>query len=305
MKNNIIYDTDLKLPVFGKGKVRDTYTVDDKLLMVATDRVSAFDYVLPTPIPDKGIILNQISAFWFAKTYHIISNHMIESIESQRALLKYAPGRKPLPQWLLGRSMVITKAERISVECIVRGYISGSAWAEYKKKGTINGQKAPRGLKESQELSEPLFTPTTKADEGHDLPLSKKQLANLVGDKSAAKLEEKSIELYLFVRKLAIKQGIIIADTKFEFGFSDKAMILIDEALTPDSSRFWDASEYQPGRPQASYDKQYLRDWLIESGWDKQPPAPHLPDDVVQSTAQRYRQAYFILTGRKFRNVFG
>jgi phosphoribosylaminoimidazole-succinocarboxamide synthase len=238
LKTNMVYNTDLKLPMFGKGKVRDTYMVGDKLLMVATDRISAFDSVLPTGIPDKGIVLNQISSFWFAKTYHIINNHMIESIESQRALAKYAPGRKPLPQMLLGRSMVITKAERIPVECVVRGYISGSAWAEYKKTGTINGQKTPKGLKESQELPEPVFTPTTKADEGHDLPLNNKQLIDLVGSKTATRLEEKSIALYTFARQYAARQGIIIADTKFEFGFSDREIILIDEALTPDSSRF-------------------------------------------------------------------
>lgn len=304
MKTDIIYNTDLRLPVFGKGKVRDTYVAGDKLLMVATDRVSAFDVVLPNGVPDKGIVLNQISAFWFARTYHIINNHMVESVESQRALTKYAPGRKPLPQWLMGRSMVITKAQRIPVECVVRGYISGAAWAEYKKRGTINGQKTPKGLKEGDELPEPLFTPTTKADEGHDLPLNDKQLVDLVGSKTAAQLEEKSIALYTFARKYAIERGIIIADTKFEFGFSHREMILIDEALTPDSSRFWDASEYEPGHSQASYDKQDLRDWLTASGWDKRPPAPALPDEVVQATAERYRQAYGILTGRKFKNVF-
>jgi phosphoribosylaminoimidazole-succinocarboxamide synthase len=304
LKTNIVYNTDLKLPLFGRGKVRDTYQVGDKLLMVATDRVSAFDVVLPNGIPDKGIVLNQISGFWFAKTYHIINNHMIESIESQRALTKYAPGRRPLPPLLLGRSMVITKAERIPVECVVRGYISGSAWAEYKKSGTINGVKAPKGLKESHKLPEPVFTPTTKAEEGHDLPMSRKQLAELVGQKTADKLEQKSIALYTFARDYAIDKGIIIADTKFEFGFSGKEMILIDEALTPDSSRFWEASEYEPGHSQASYDKQDLRDWLTDSGWNKRPPAPTLPPEVVEATAERYRQAYTLLTGRKLKNVF-
>lgn len=304
MKTNIIYNTNLKLPLFGRGKVRDTYVVGDKLLMVATDRVSAFDVVLPTGIPDKGVVLNQISAFWFAKTYHIIHNHMIESVESSRALSRYAPGRRPLPPMLLGRSMVITKAERIPVECVVRGYISGSAWAEYKKKGTINGQKAPKGLKESEELPEPMFTPTTKAEQGHDLPMSRRQLVDMVGERTAAKLEDKSIALYTFAREYAMKQGIIIADTKFEFGFSDREMILIDEALTPDSSRFWEASEFETGHSQPSYDKQDLRDWLTASGWDKKPPSPELPAEVAEATAERYRQAYFLLTGRKFRNVF-
>jgi phosphoribosylaminoimidazole-succinocarboxamide synthase len=299
-----VFDTDLKLPLFGKGKVRDTYITGDKLLIVATDRISAFDSVLPTAVPDKGIVLNQISAFWFGKTYHVVHNHMIESIESNRALLKYAPGRKPLPQMLMGRSMIVLKAERIPVECVVRGYIAGSAWSEYKKSGTINGQKAPKGLKESQELPEPLFTPTTKAEKGHDLPMNSKQLAGLVGNKTAGLLEEKSIALYNYAREYARERNIIIADTKFEFGFNDKEIILIDEALTPDSSRFWDADLYKPGRSQPNYDKQYVRDWLTAAGWNHKPPAPSLPPDVVKATTERYNDAYFLLTGRKLKNVF-
>lgn len=299
-----VFDTDLKLPLFGKGKVRDTYIAGDKLLIVATDRISAFDSVLPTAIPDKGIVLNQISAFWFGKTYHVVHNHMIESIESNRALLKYAQGRRPLPQMLMGRSMAVLKAERIPVECVVRGYIAGSAWLEYKKSGTINGQKAPKGLKESQELPEPLFTPTTKAEKGHDLPISSKQLADLVGNKTASKLEEKSIALYNYAREFASGRGIIIADTKFEFGFYDKEIILIDEALTPDSSRFWDADQYKPGHSQPNYDKQHVRDWLTAEGWNHKPPAPALPPDVVNATTERYNDAYFLLTGRKLKNVF-
>ena len=299
-----VFDTDLRLPLFGKGKVRDTYVTGDKLLIVATDRISAFDSVLPTAIPDKGIVLNQISVFWFGKTFHVVHNHLIESIESNRALIKYAPGRRPLPTMLLGRSMVVLKAERIPVECVVRGYIAGSAWAEYKKKGTICGQKAPKGLKESDELPEPIFTPTTKAEQGHDLPLSPAQLADLVGTRTASELESKSKALYNYARQYAIERGIIIADTKFEFGFSDKEIILIDEALTPDSSRFWDAELYKPGHAQPNYDKQYVRDWLIKSGWDQKPPAPALPSDVVEATAERYREAYLLLTGRKLKNVY-
>ncbi|MEI6186466.1 MAG: phosphoribosylaminoimidazolesuccinocarboxamide synthase, partial [Dehalococcoidia bacterium] len=294
----------LKLPVYGKGKVRDTYQVGDKLLMLATDRISAFDFVLPNSIPDKGIVLNQISAFWFAKTYHLVHNHLVESVESRRALLKYSPWKKPLPELVLGRSMIVLKAERVPVECVVRGYLAGSAWAEYKKKGTINGQKAPKGLVESQELPEPVFTPTTKADTGHDLPLSPGELVNLVGEKTARKLEEKSLALYNFARSYAIERGIIIADTKFEFGFHDRELILIDEALTPDSSRFWDAGQYEPGQSQPSYDKQPVRDWLIASGWNQKAPAPALPADVVKATTERYREAYSLLTGRKFKNVF-
>lgn len=301
---NTVLDTALKLPVFGKGKVRDTYVTGENLLMVATDRISAFDAVLPNGIPDKGIVLNQISVFWFGKTYDIVGNHLVESVESLRALSKYTIGKRPLPQWLMGRSMVVLRAERIPVECVVRGYISGSAWAEYRKSGTINGAKAPRGLKESQELPEPVFTPTTKADSGHDLPLTRKQLDGLVGGKTAGELEEKSLALYCFARDYALERGIIIADTKFEFGYYDKKMILIDEALTPDSSRFWDAGLYEPGKSQASYDKQPVRDWLAKSGWDQKGPPPELPPDVVEATAERYRDAYYFLTGRKLKNVF-
>jgi phosphoribosylaminoimidazole-succinocarboxamide synthase len=299
-----ILDTGLKLPVFGKGKVRDTYLTGNHLLMIATDRISAFDVVLPTAIPDKGTVLNQISVFWFGKTYHIVHNHLVESVESARALAKYTIGKRPLPEWLLGRSMVVLKADRIPVECVVRGYISGSAWAEYKKSGTINGRKAPAGLKESQQLPEPVFTPTTKADAGHDLPLTPQQLTDLVGNKTARQLEAKSLELYHFARDHAIKSGIIIADTKFEFGNYDGEMILIDEALTPDSSRFWDAGLYEPGRAQDSYDKQPVRDWLIDSGWNQKGPAPALPPDVVEATAERYRDAHYFLTGRKLKNVY-
>ena len=301
---DILLDSSLKLPVYGKGKVRDTYRVGDKLLMLATDRISAFDFVLPNSIPDKGIVLNQISAFWFAKTYHLVHNHLVESVESRRALLKYSPWKKPLPELVLGRSMIVLKAERVPVECVVRGYLAGSAWAEYKKKGTINGQKAPKGLVESQELPEPLFTPTTKADTGHDLPLSPGELVNLVGEKTARKLEQKSLALYNFARSYAIERGIIIADTKFEFGFHDRELILIDEALTPDSSRFWDAGQYEPGQSQPSYDKQPVRDWLIASGWNQKAPVPALPANVIEATAERYREAYSLITGRKFKNVF-
>jgi phosphoribosylaminoimidazole-succinocarboxamide synthase len=301
---DILSDSSLKLPVYGKGKVRDTYLAGDKLLMLATDRISAFDFVLPNSIPDKGIVLNQISAFWFAKTYHLVPNHMVESVESRRALRKYSPWKIPLPELVLGRSMIVLKAERVPVECVVRGYIAGSAWAEYKKKGTINGQKAPKGLVESQELPEPLFTPTTKADTGHDLPMTPGQLIKLVGEKTARKLEQKSLDLYNFARSYAIERGIIIADTKFEFGFHDREMILIDEALTPDSSRFWDALLYRPGKSQPSYDKQPVRDWLLASGWNQKAPVPALPADVVEATTQRYREAYTLLTGRTFKNVF-
>ena len=301
---NTMLDTALRLPIFGKGKVRDTYLTGNNLLMIATDRISAFDVVLPTGIPDKGIVLNQISVFWFGKTYHIVHNHLVESVESPRALAKYTIGKRPLPEWLMGRSMVVLKAERIPVECVVRGYISGSAWAEYKKSGTISGRKAPSGLIESQELPEPMFTPTTKADKGHDIPLTPQQLIGLVGNKTARELEDKSLALYHFARDYAIERAIIIADTKFEFGYHDKEILLIDEALTPDSSRFWDAGLYEPGQSQPSYDKQPVRDWLINSGWNQKAPAPTLPPDVVEATAERYRDAYYFIAGRKLKNVY-
>jgi phosphoribosylaminoimidazole-succinocarboxamide synthase len=225
-------------------------------------------------------------------------------VESKRALTKYTINQKALQELVMGRSMVVAKAERIPVECVVRGYISGSAWAEYKQSGTINGQKAPKGLKESDKLPETWFTPTTKAESGHDMPMTPQELKDLVGTKVAVEIKEKSIALYEFARTYAAERGIIIADTKFEFGFDDDEIILIDEALTPDSSRFWDESEYVPGKPQPSYDKQPVRDWLTASGWDKQPPAPALPAKVVSATAERYREAYYLLTGRKLTNVF-
>jgi phosphoribosylaminoimidazole-succinocarboxamide synthase len=233
-----------------------------------------------------------------------VHNHLVESVESRRALLKYTIGKRPLPDWVMGRSMVVLKAERVPVECVVRGYIAGSAWSEYKKSGTVNGQKMPPKLVESQELPEPIFTPTTKADTGHDMPLTPQQLADLVGSKTARTLEDKSLALYNFARGYAIDNGIIIADTKFEFGYHDKELILIDEALTPDSSRFWDAGLYEPGQSQPSYDKQPVRDWLLASGWNQKEPVPALPSDVIEETAERYRDAYYFLTGKKVKNVF-
>lgn len=300
----LVLATSLKLPLIARGKVRDVYELDDKLLIVCTDRISAFDFVLPNGIPEKGIVLNQLSAFWFARTYHIVHNHMIESIESLRALNKYSAHGTSLPAILLGRSMVVIKAQRIPVECVVRGYLSGSAWTEYRKNSTINGQKAPHGLKESQELPEPLFTPTTKAESGHDKPLSPVELINLVGKETATALKDKSLAIYQFARRYAIDRGIIIADTKFEFGYDDNEIILIDEALTPDSSRFWDASEYKPGKSQPSFDKQIVRDWLLKSGWDQNSSAPVLPQKIIKATSRRYREVYRMLTGRKLKNVF-
>ena len=299
----ILSEANLPLPLFCRGKVRDTYDLGDKLLIVSTDRLSAFDVVLPNPIPNKGVVLNQLSCFWFEKTSQAMPNHLIKSVDALDALTQYIPPKTTLPDYLVGRSMITLKAERVPVECVVRGYISGSAWAEYKENGTISGISAPKGLQESQELPEPIFTPTTKAESEHDEPLSKKDMENLVGKSTARELEEKSLAIYQYARKYAQGQGIIIADTKFEFGFVDGKLILIDELLTPDSSRFWNIAQYTVGRSQPSLDKQPVRDWLTASGWNKKPPAPTLPPEVIQATARRYIEAYQQLTGKKLQNV--
>ncbi len=301
----IVTETNLPLTLFCRGKVRDTYDLGDKLLIISTDRISAFDVVLPNPIPDKGLVLNQLSCFWFEKTCHIVPNHLITPVDTADSLRPYLPPKVTVPDYLLGRSMVVLKAERVPVECVVRGYMAGSAWSEYKESGTISGMPTPKGMEESQELPQPLFTPTTKADIGHDLPLNKKELEDLVGKRVALDLEEKSLAIYQYARDYARERGIIIADTKFEFGYIDGKLILIDELLTPDSSRFWDAAQYIVGRSQPSFDKQPVRDWLISSGWNKEPPAPVLPSDVVEATTRRYREAYERLTGKALQNVSG
>jgi len=291
------------LPLFIRGKVRDTYDLGDLLLVVATDRISAFDFVLPSGIPDKGLVLNQLSAFWFDQTKKLVPNHLVEALDDIRRLDSYLPARSHFsyPSYLVGRSMVVKKVKRIPVECVVRGYISGSAWAEYEKQGTINGIPFPKGLQQSQELPHPLFTPTTKADKGHDEPLSKDELKKMAGEALAQEMEEKSLAVYNYARKHAQARGIIIADTKMEFGLDGDRLILIDELLTPDSSRFWDASRYKVGQSQPSYDKQPVRDWLVQSGWNMQPPVPALPPEVIAATSKRYGEAYERLTGRKLR----
>lgn len=300
-----ILQTELPLPLFGRGKVRDTYDLGDKLLIIATDRISAFDVVLPSAIPDKGMVLNQLSCFWFEKTKNIITNHLIKTVDTLDLLKDYTTSGAPLPNYLVGRSMITRKARLVPVECVVRGYISGSAWEEYKARGTINDMAMPRGIRESERLSEPIFTPTTKADTGHDKPLSKQEMEKMVGKDLAKDLEEKSLAVYQYARDYASGRGIIIADTKFEFGFVDSELIVIDEMLTPDSSRFWDASQYTVGQSQPSFDKQPIRDWLTASGWNKQPPAPELPLDVIISTTRLYREAYERLTGRSLQHASG
>jgi len=304
--NQILLQTALPLPQFIKGKVRDTYILDDKLLIVASDRMSAFDVVLPCGIPGKGWVLNQLSAFWFKKTAHLMPNHFIEVLEDVSRLDAYLPPKKRFayPEYLAGRSMVVKKVKRLPLECIVRGYISGSAWAEYRKYGTISGMPMSRGLLQSQQLPEPIFTPSTKGEGGeHDRPMTLKEVIDLLGESLASKIEQKSLEVYNFARAYAAERGIIIADTKFEFGLDGDELILIDEALTPDSSRFWDAALYKVGEAQDSYDKQPVRDWLEATGWNKQLPAPMLPEEVIESTARRYLTAYERLTGEKLPNV--
>ncbi|MBI2867154.1 MAG: phosphoribosylaminoimidazolesuccinocarboxamide synthase [Chloroflexi bacterium] len=286
-----------------RGKVRDIYDLGDYLLMVATDRVSAFDVVLPNGIPDKGAVLAQLSDFWFGRTAHIVPNHLVAmGYEAKKlASLRLPTEVAEMPREVARRSMVVRKAQRVPIECVARGYISGSAWAEYRSAGTVNGQPMPLGLKESQQLPTPLFTPTTKAEQGHDLPLTFAQVESTVGAALARELRDKTLEVYEDARRYALTKGIIIADTKFEFGHIEGRLCLIDEALTPDSSRFWSAAEYQVGRSQDSLDKQIIRDWLLKIGWNKEPPAPRLPEDVVEKTARRYREVFEQLTGHKLR----
>ena len=273
-----------------QGKVRDTYDLGEGLLlMVATDRISAFDIVLPTGIPDKGAVLCQISAFWFDMTKDIIPNHFVS----------LATGRSDLglSGELARRAMVVKLADRIDIECIVRGFITGSAWSEYRRTGTVAGQPMPEGLRDGDMFPEPLFTPSTRAEEGHDENITVAQMEDLVGKELTERLSQASIDVYSRARDYAKEKGIIIADTKFEFGIIDGEISLIDEVLTPDSSRFWDMDGYAPGNSQPSYDKQFVRDWLDEAGWDHEPPVPELPDDVVASTQERYLEAYQRLTG--------
>jgi len=298
---SVLLEADLPLPLFGRGKVRDSYDLGDKLLIIASDRISAFDVVLPCGIPDKGLVLNQISTFWFDKTANLMPHHLIAAVADVRRLDDYlaAESRFSYPSYLAGRSMIVTKAERLPVECVVRGYLSGSAWAEYQQDNTVSGEALPEGLQESEELPQPMFTPTTKAESGHDLPLSMAEMKDLAGASLAEEMKEKSLAIYGYAREYARTRGIIIADTKMEFGLDNNKLILIDELLTPDSSRFWDAERYKVGQSQPSYDKQPVRDWLVEAGWNKEPPAPMLPAEVIDSTTRIYREAYRRLTGRR------
>lgn len=277
-----------------RGKVRDIYDLGDALFIVTTDRISAFDVVLPNGVPGKGIVLNELSRFWFDKTKSIVPNHFLAMGTDKAKVGKYLPD---LSADIAARGMLVQKAQPIKVECVVRGYLAGSAWAEYRKSGTIGGNPAPKGMRESDKLEKPTFTPTTKAAVGHDELISLKEMAGAVGADLTEELERLSIDVYSFAHDFARTKGIIIADTKFEFGMVGKTITLIDEVLTPDSSRFWPAEKYQTGRGQDSLDKQFVRDWLEKTGWNKEPPAPSLPEDVVSQTASRYREVYRQLTG--------
>jgi phosphoribosylaminoimidazole-succinocarboxamide synthase len=278
------------LKLRGRGKVRDIYELGDQLLIVATDRLSAFDVVLPTPIPDKGKVLTQISLFWFDKLAGIIPNHVIAAKDFSGELTQYAAS-------LNGRAMLVRKTEPAPIECVVRGYISGSGWKDYQKTGAICGIPLPAGLRESDKLPEPIFTPSTKATTGHDENISFDETVARIGRPLAEKLRDVSLTIYQRASEHAAERGIIVADTKFEFGLIGDELIWIDEALTPDSSRFWPADEFVPGRTQPSFDKQFVRDYLEKIGWNKQPPAPALPADVVTATQSKYRDAYQRVTG--------
>ena len=282
------------LTLFRRGKVRDVYAVEEQLLIVATDRLSAFDVVLPNPIPMKGVVLTQLSLFWFAYLKEIVANHLITSqVEDYPAPLTGYRDQ------LAGRSMLVRRADVFPIECVARGYLSGSGWKDYQQSGAVCGIKLPPGLRESDRLPEPIFTPATKAESGHDLNISEPEVADLIGQEATAKLKRLTLDIYARASEYAAARGIIIADTKFEFGMKDGEIILVDEALTPDSSRFWPAARYEPGRSQPSFDKQFVRDYLETLDWNKQPPAPVLPDEVVTRTPDKYGEAYRLLTGRE------
>jgi len=277
------------LPLLAAGKVREMYDLDDRLLMVASDRISTYDVIHPTPIPDKGRVLTAMSVFWFECTGDIAANHLLSELED-------------VPDEVRGRAIVARKLDMLPVECVVRGYLSGSGWKDYQQTGRVSGIELPGGLRESERLPEPIFTPSTKAQTGHDEAIDFDEVVRLVGDGGLAeRVREASIELYRFASDHAAARGIILADTKFEFGLDDAGELTLgDEVLTPDSSRFWPADEYEPGRTQPSFDKQYVRDWAAGTGWDKTPPAPAIPDDVVAGTRARYVEAYERIAGRPF-----
>jgi phosphoribosylaminoimidazole-succinocarboxamide synthase len=295
MTSHVISTTEFKtLTLKGRGKVRDIYDLGDQLLIVATDRMSAFDVVMPNPIPDKGRILTQLSKFWFDLTKGIVSNHILST-----EVKDFPKTCEPYQEILKDRSMLVTKTEVLPVECVVRGYLSGSGWEEYQKTGEVCGIRLPKGLVESTKLDEPIFTPATKAEMGlHDENITFERVEKIIGSDLAQRVKSLSMAVYQKARDFAEQKGILIADTKMEFGMRDGKLILIDELLTPDSSRFWPKDEYQPGGPQKSFDKQYLRDYLLSIRWDKRPPAPQLPEEVVRKTREKYLEAYERLVGK-------
>lgn len=290
----LLKNTDfIDLPVYIRGKVRDVFDLGDTLLIVVTDRISAFDVVFNELIPDKGVVLNSISAFWFNLTRDVIGNHVISTDPKE-----YPCGLDRYAEDLAGRSMWVRKVQMLPAECIVRGYLEGSALKEYRQTGTVSGIRLPAGLRQADRLPAPLFTPSTKAESGHDQNIDFDQLTDLIGLELASKLRDKSLALYETAARYAESRGIILADTKFEFGLLDGELVIADEIFTPDSSRFWDKSDYEPGRAQKSFDKQYLREWLENLAWDKNPPPPALPAEVIEKTAAKYREAYQLLTGK-------
>jgi phosphoribosylaminoimidazole-succinocarboxamide synthase len=290
--NSVVRETNFPgLVLRARGKVRDIYEVGDRLLIVATDRLSAFDVILPTPIPDKGRVLTQLSLFWFEKLAAVVPNHVVNSRD-------FAGPLAPFADDLRGRAMLVRRTEPIAVECVVRGYLAGSGWKDYKQTGAVCGIPLPGGLRESEKLPQPIFTPSTKATSAHDENISFEEVCRLTGRELAVRLRDVSMEIYRRASEYAAERGILIADTKFEFGLDRGELIWIDEALTPDSSRFWPAAGYEPGRAQPSFDKQFVRDYLERCGWLKKPPAPALPEDVVKGTQQKYREAYRRLVGR-------
>jgi phosphoribosylaminoimidazole-succinocarboxamide synthase len=289
----IILETNLPgVPRHSRGKVRDVYQVDGQLLIVATDRISAFDYILPTGIPEKGRVLTQLSIFWFDFLRDVTPTHFLTA-----AVSDYPEPLRQYRDQLEGRSMLVKRAQMVEIECVARGYLSGSGWKEYRQQGTVCGIKLPAGLQESSRLPEPIFTPATKAQTGHDENISFEHMASLVGAELAARLRDLTLDIYSRAARYAEGKGIIIADTKFEFGFVGDQLVLGDEVLTPDSSRFWPADTYKPGGPQFSFDKQFVRDYLESIAWNKQPPAPPLPEEIAARTSEKYRQAYATLTG--------
>jgi phosphoribosylaminoimidazole-succinocarboxamide synthase len=278
------------LPLLARGKVREMYDLGDRILMVASDRISTYDVVHPTPIPDKGSVLTGLSAFWFGRTGHVVPNHFLSATDG-------------VPEEVRGRAMAVRRLDMLAVECVVRGYITGSGWKDYESTGRVSGVALPPGLRESDRLPTPIFTPTTKAASGHDEPVDFDGVVELLGGdrELAERVRHASIALYRFAADHALERGVILADTKFEFGRDAEGELVVgDEVLTPDSSRYWPADGYEPGRGQASFDKQYVRDWAAQSGWDKTPPAPELPEDVVEGTRRRYAEAYERITGEPF-----